>query len=86
MCDANLDVRDSVRELVTPLAALLTTPPATAIITLKLGRRVGTPGVQRKVDAVAKLMTAAGFDPASFRVAWLFSNSKNERTFIAKKI
>lgn len=84
VCDANLDVRDSVRELVTPLALCLAAR-GVAIITLKLGRRVGKTGVIRKTKAVADLMESAGFDPESFRVVWLFSNSKNERTFIARK-
>jgi len=84
VCDANLDVRDSVRELLTPLALCLAAN-GVAIITLKLGRRVGQAGVIRKTEAVAALMVAAGFDPASFRVVWLFNNSKNERTFIARK-
>ena len=85
MCDANLDVRDSVRELVTPLALCLAAR-GVAIITLKLGRRVGKAGVVRKTDAVADLLKSAGFDSESFRVVWLFSNSKNERTFIARKL
>ena len=85
VCDANLDVRDSVRELLTPLALCLASS-GVAIITLKLGRRVGQAGVIRKTEAVAALMEAAGFDPDSFRVVWLFNNSKNERTFIARKL
>ena len=82
VCDANLDVRDSVRDLVLPLCAALV-PGALVIITLKLGRRVGEQGVQRKVTAAKDLLSAAGIQ--AFRSVWLFSNSKNERTVIARK-
>lgn len=84
VCDANLDVRDSVRDLVTPLA-LRMSAGGIAIITLKLGRRVGKNGIDRKVCAVSELMESAGFLAQSFRVVWLFCNSRNERTFIARK-
>ena len=85
MCDANLDVRDSVRELVLPLARLLA-PAGLLVLTLKLGRRVGEAGILRKVEAVKDLLEAGGFRADSVRVAWLFSNSKNERTVIARKL
>jgi len=84
VCDANLDVRDSVRDLVTPLARRMSAG-GIAIITLKLGRRVGKHGIERKVSSVSSLMEAAGFECESFRVVWLFCNSRNERTFIARK-
>ena len=48
MCDANLDVRDSVRDLVTPLARRMSAG-GIAIITLKLGRRVGKHGIERNI-------------------------------------
>ena len=83
-CDANLDVRDSVRELVVPVCAALQ-PGGLALITLKLGRRVGEAGVRRKELAVNQILLAAGFDEDSIRSVWLFSNSKNERTVIARK-
>ena len=58
-------------------------PGALVIVTLKLGRRVGEAGVVRKVGAVRDLLTAGGF--TNFRCDWLFANSKNERTVIARK-
>jgi len=82
VCDANLDVRDSVRELVLPLTKDLA-PGALVVVTLKLGRRVGEAGVVRKVGAVRDLLTTGGF--TDFRCDWLFANSKNERTVIARK-
>ena len=83
-CDANLDVRDSVRDLVLPLCSALQ-PGGVVLVTLKLGRRVGEDGVGRKVGAVERLLVGAGFDPQFIRTVWLFSNSRNERTVIARK-
>jgi len=85
-CDANLDARDAVRELVLPFCTDLA-PGGFLVLTLKLGRRVGGPGVCRKVAAVQELLLASGhFDACDIRpVAWLFSNSKNERTVLARK-
>ena len=85
VCDANMDIRDTLRELVLPLAEFLSAR-ALLIVTLKLGRRVGVDGVERKVDAARQLLTAAGFDPISIRVEWLFGNSRNERTIFATKL
>jgi len=83
-CDANLDVRDSVRELVLPVCSALA-PGGLVIVTLKLGRRVGEAGVRRKEEAVRELLKEAAFQKDSIRSVWLFSNSKNERTVIARK-
>ena len=84
VCDANLDIRDTLRELVLPLASFL---PARGvlIVTLKLGRRVGEEGITRKVSSAMELLTKAGFPHQSIRVEWLFGNSKNERTIFAIK-
>ena len=83
VCDANLDIRDTLRELVLPLARLL---PQTAlvIVTLKLGRRVGTEGILRKQNSAREMLTDAGF--TDIRFEWLFGNSKNERTIFARKL
>ena len=59
MCDANLDVRDSVRDLVTPLAQRMSAA-GIAIITLKLGRRVGKHGIERNI-AKRNLENKKGF-------------------------
>ena len=53
------------------------------VVTLKLGRRVGVAGVERKVAAATQLLEGAGL--AGVRVEWLFGNSRNERTIIAVK-
>ena len=84
VCDANLDIRDTLRELVLPLATFL---PARGIliVTLKLGRRVGVEGIERKVNSALDLLTAAGFPADQTKVEWLFGNSKNERTIFAIK-
>ena len=84
VCDANLDIRDTLRELVLPLAEFLPSQ-GLLIVTLKLGRRVGVDGVKRKEAAAREILVAAGFDPTSIRVEWLFGNSKNERTIFATK-
>ena len=84
ICDANLDVRDSVRDLVLPLTSDLL-PGGILVITLKLGRRVGEDGILRKVEAVKRLLITAGIEEVSIRTVWLFSNSKNERTVLARK-
>ena len=83
VCDANLDIRDTLRELVLPLATLLP-QGGLVIITLKLGRRVGTEGIARKQKSATELLTEAGF--TDIRFEWLFGNSKNERTIFAKKL
>ena len=85
VCDANLDIRDTLRELVLPLAEFLPTK-GLVIVTLKLGRRVGVDGVKRKEEAATDLLISSGFDPASIKVEWLFGNSKNERTIFATKL
>jgi len=85
VCDANLDVRDCLRELVLPLASSLV-PGGQLILTLKLGRRVGVRGVSNKVASAREMLENAGFLPSSFRVVWLFGNSKNERTIFATKL
>ena len=84
VCDANLDIRDTLRELVLPLATFL---PARGIliVTLKLGRRVGVEGIERKVNSALDLLSAAGFPADQTKVEWLFGNSKNERTIFAIK-
>ena len=56
------------------------------IVTLKLGRRVGIDGIERKVDSAKKLLIEAGFNDTLIKVAWLFGNSKNERTIFARKL
>ena len=53
------------------------------VVTLKLGRRVGVAGVERKVEAATQLLEGAGL--GGVRVEWLFGNSRNERTIIAVK-
>ena len=85
VCDANLDIRDTLRELVLPLAKFLPNK-GLLIVTLKLGRRVGVDGVKRKEAAARELLIGAGFDPVSIKVEWLFGNSKNERTIFATKL
>jgi len=85
VCDANLDVRDSVRELVVPLARHLV-KGGILILTLKLGRRVGVEGLKIKSEAASKLLVEAGFCRSSMQICWLFGNSKNERTLFATKI
>ena len=85
VCDANLDIRDTLRELVLPLAEFLPIK-GLLIVTLKLGRRVGVNGVKRKEEAATDLLISSGFDPASIKVEWLFGNSKNERTIFATKL
>jgi len=85
VCDANLDVRDSVRELVVPLVKYLA-KGGSLILTLKLGRRVGVVGLKTKTEAAKNLLVDAGFCEESLRICWLFGNSKNERTLFAKKI
>ena len=85
MCDANLDIRDTLRELVLPLATFLTSG-AVMIVTLKLGRRVGEVGLDVKVNSATEMLINSGFDKESIRVEWLFGNSKNERTIFARKL
>ena len=82
MCDANLDIRDSLRELVLPFLTFLCSG-GVAVVTVKLGRRVGVTGVERKYEITRKLLQEYGFREDSIRFHWLFSNSKNERTVIA---
>ena len=84
VCDANLDIRDTLRELVLPLATFLPSQ-GLLIVTLKLGRRVGEEGIARKVKSSVELLTRAGFPEEKIRVEWLFGNSKNERTIFAVK-
>ena len=52
VCDANMDIRDTPRELVLPLAEFLA-PGGVVIVTIKLGRRVGVEGIARKVDVIS---------------------------------
>jgi len=85
VCDANMDIRDTLRELVLPLAQYLCSN-GVMIVTLKLGRRVGIDGIERKVDSAKKLLIEAGFNDTLIKVAWLFGNSKNERTIFARKL
>lgn len=85
MCDANMDIRDTLRELVLPLAQYLCSN-GIMIVTLKLGRRVGVDGIERKVESANKLLIEAGFNPTLIKVEWLFGNSKNERTIFARKL
>jgi len=84
VCDANLDIRDTLRELVLPLAEFLY-PGGVLIVTIKLGRRVGEDGVARKEEIARKMLTVGGFKKDSIRIHWLFGNSKNERTIFAVK-
>jgi len=84
VCDANLDVRNTLKELVLPLTGDLL-PGGLLILTLKLKRRTGVEGVQRKVDQARELLEEAGFASESIRTVWLFGNSKNERTMFATK-
>jgi hypothetical protein len=53
VCDANMDIRDTLRELVLPLAEFLA-PGRVVIVTIKLGRRVGVEGIARKVDVISE--------------------------------
>ena len=85
VCDANLDIRDTLRELVLPLTHHLTTGDV-VILTLKLGRRVGVEGVVRKEKSARDMLTDAGFSEDSIKFEWLFGNSKNERTIFARKL
>ena len=85
MCDANMDIRGTLRELVLPLAQYLCSN-GIMIVTLKLGRRVGVDGIERKVESANKLLIEAGFNPTLIKVEWLFGNSKNERTIFARKL
>jgi len=85
VCDANMDIRDTLRELVLPLAQYLCSN-GIMIVTLKLGRRVGVDGIERKVESANKLLIEAGFNPTLIKVEWLFGNSKNERTIFARKL
>ena len=85
VCDANMDIRDTLRELVLPLAELLA-PGGMVIVTIKLGRRVGVHGIARKVESAHKMLEEGGFRRDSIRVHWLFGNSKNERTIYAVKM
>jgi len=84
VCDANMDIRDTVRELVLPLAVYLA-PGGVLIVTLKLGRRVGVEGLAVKVKSSHKLLVDGGFKEDSIRINWLFGNSSNERTIFAVK-
>jgi len=84
VCDANMDIRDTLRELVLPLARFLA-PGGVVIVTIKLGRRVGVAGVARQVKSAHQLLEEGGFKTESIRVHWLFGNSKNERTLFALK-
>jgi len=84
VCDANLDVRNTLKELVLPLTGDLL-PGGLLILTLKLKRRTGVEGVQRKVEQARELLEEAGFASESIRTVWLFGNSKNERTMFATK-
>jgi len=84
VCDSNTDVRDTLKELVLPLTGDLL-PGGLLILTLKLKRRTGVEGVQRKVESARQLLEEAGFSAASIRTVWLFGNSKNERTMFATK-
>ena len=80
-----MDIRDTLRELVLPLAQYLCSN-GIMIVTLKLGRRVGVDGIERKVESANKLLIEAGFNPTLIKVEWLFGNSKNERTIFARKL
>eukprot|EP00090_Calanus_glacialis_P025835 TRINITY_DN40571_c0_g1_i1.p1 TRINITY_DN40571_c0_g1~~TRINITY_DN40571_c0_g1_i1.p1 ORF type:complete len:387 (-),score=125.82 TRINITY_DN40571_c0_g1_i1:25-1185(-) len=84
VCDANMDIRDTLRELVLPLALYLA-PGGVLVVTLKLGRRVGVEGVARREENAHKMLVEAGFQEESIRIHWLFGNSKNERTIFAVK-
>lgn len=84
VCDANMDIRDTVRELVLPLAEYLA-PGGVLVVTLKLGRRVGAEGLAVKVESSRKLLVDGGFKEESIRMNWLFGNSSNERTIFAVK-
>jgi len=85
VCDANLDIRDTVRELILPLSAQLVSG-GLLIVTVKLGRRVGVEGIARKLSVSKEMLVTGGFREESIRVHWLFGNSKNERTLFAVKI
>jgi len=85
VCDANMDIRDTLRELVLPLAEFLA-PGGMVVVTIKLGRRVGVDGIARKVESAHKMLEERGFRRDSIRVHWLFGNSKNERTIYAVKM
>jgi len=85
VCDANMDIRDTIRELVLPLTEFLA-PGAVIIVTVKLGRRVGAEGIRVKIDSATKMLIEGGFLLDSIRVHWLFGNSKNERTMFAVKM
>jgi len=84
VCDANMDIRDTVRELVIPLAQYLASG-GILVVTLKLGRRVGVEGIARKVESAHKLLVDGGFAEETVRIHWLFGNSSNERTIFAVK-
>jgi len=84
ICDANMDIRDTLRELVLPLALHLA-PGGILVVTLKLGRRVGLEGVARQEESAHKMLVEAGFREGSIRIHWLFGNSSNERTIFAIK-
>jgi len=84
VCDANMDIRDTLRELVLPIAVFLA-PGGVLVVTIKLGRRVGVERIARQVESAKNLLLEAGFKEQSIRVHWLFGNSKNERTIFAVK-
>ena len=53
VCDANMDIRDTLRELVLPLAEFLA-PGGVVIVIIQLGGRVGEEGIARKVDVISE--------------------------------
>jgi SAM-dependent methyltransferase len=53
VCDANMDIRDTLRELVLPLAEFLA-PGGVVIVIIQLGGRVDEEGIARKVNVISE--------------------------------
>ena len=84
VCDANMDIRDTLRELVMPLSKNLVSG-GVLIVTIKLGRRVGKEGIAVKEESAKNILIEGGMQQDSIRIHWLFGNSNNERTIVAVK-
>mmetsp|Transcript_31834 Transcript_31834/g.49782 ORF Transcript_31834/g.49782 Transcript_31834/m.49782 type:complete len:116 (-) Transcript_31834:459-806(-) len=85
VCDANMDARDTAKNLVLPMADFMS-PGAVLVLTLKLPRRKPnmkpTSVASRRFNEVKEVL---GAKFKEFRLEWLFGNSKNERTVLCLK-
>ncbi|TMW57045.1 hypothetical protein Poli38472_002970 [Pythium oligandrum] len=82
MCVCDINVRVAQMAALILQAAPLLKPQATAILTLKLGKRPTPQAVDGAFEQVQQILAPAFTD---FRLVWLHANTQNERTLFATK-